>query len=107
VESLLALGQDIRQRAKEAKTVINAAQQMVSKLNHAQHKLQEIEEELATDEESEKRELVSQLNNRIGHSLKALKIHSECYKRMMAATIRASGARLNQEVAADEERLTR
>ena len=68
-----------------------------------ERKLEGIEEELAKDDDEEKQHRVDELNQRIHHSLKALKAHSDSYEKMLAATMNTSGARFRVESASIEE----
>ncbi|KAG7374323.1 chromosome segretation protein [Nitzschia inconspicua] len=104
LEQVRLTSQEAQARLKDAHAFRVDAQKIINKLNASQRKLEAMEEELAKDDAEEKRTKVDQLNQRIHHSLKALKAHSDSYKLMLKATIETSGARLQVEAATIEER---
>jgi chromosome segregation ATPase len=99
--------QSIMTKLKTAKANVGDLQKLINKLRNAEHKLKEAEKEVATDDEDEKKQKIGQLNKRIRHSLLALDAQAESYKKMMIATVKISGARLNREVVVVEERKAR
>mmetsp|Transcript_2900 Transcript_2900/g.5510 ORF Transcript_2900/g.5510 Transcript_2900/m.5510 type:complete len:1133 (+) Transcript_2900:146-3544(+) len=107
LEEIRSMSQEAQHRVKSARENRNNAQKMLTKLQAANRKLGEIQAEIDKDEEGEKAEKVGKLNQRIKLSLKALQAHSQSYQKMLAATVKASGARLNREAAAFEESTSR
>lgn len=106
-EELLREVQNSQQRAKETKAKIQTIQRTMAKLENYKRKLREAQEKLETDNEDAKKQLVDELKQRVLVSLKAMGVHSESYKQMMDATVKASGAKLNKEVTTVQERITR
>jgi chromosome segregation ATPase len=96
--------QKAMEKVKSAKTNMSDLQKLINKKRNAERKHQESVEQLSLDNEGEKKEKIGVLNNRIRHSLVALEAQAESYKRMMIATVKCSGARLNREVVANKER---
>ena len=74
------------------------------RLQIAESRLKESEQALAVDNEEEKKQKVDALNNRIRHSLGALDAQAESYRKMMVATVKCAGVRLNRDVVKNEER---
>ena len=99
--------QNSQQRVKDTKADCHRIQQVHRKLKNFQRKLSETEEKLDTDDDEQKKELVGDLKKRAIVSLKAMNAHSESYNKVMEATVKASGARLNKELAVVEERTSR
>lgn len=92
---------------KSAKENINVLRKFITrKQNHAK-KLEEEEAKLAIDNEEEKRDKIQKLDARVRGSLEALNAHAESFRKMMLATSKSSGARLNKEVVAVDERKAR
>jgi hypothetical protein len=102
-DSLQSL-QDAQGSVNQVTQQIQLSQKCITKLRSARLKLENFEAQLAVDDEKEKSDKIEHLNQRIRNSLKALKAHSASYKRMLAATVSASGARLLKEAAVNEER---
>jgi chromosome segregation ATPase len=106
-QELLMESQNSQQRVKDTKAEIHSVQKVHNKLKNTQRKLSETEEKLGTDDEEQKKELIGDLKKRAIVSLKAMNAHSESYNKVMEATVKASGARLNKELAVVEERTSR
>ena len=106
-QELLIESQNSQQRVKDTKADCHRIQQVHRKLKNFQRKLSETEEKLDTDDDEQKKELVGDLKKRAIVSLKAMNAHSESYNKVMEATVKASGARLNKELAVVEERTSR
>ena len=106
-EELLQQVQNSQQNSKDAKQQIQAHQKIKSKLENYKRKLREAQKRLETDNEEEKRKILLEVKQRVVASLKAMGEHSNSYKKMMEATVKASGAKLNKEVTTVEERISR
>jgi structural maintenance of chromosomes protein 5 len=104
LDGMRVRSQQAQARVKDSQADRTNVQKMINKLHSALRKLKDFEEELAKDDEDEKKNKVNELNQRIHHSLKAIKAHSDCYKQMLASTVNASGARFTLESATVEER---
>ena len=90
-------------RVKTAKENIGNLRRMINKLEGAKRKLKESEDALATDDGNEKQQKITNIKNRIRHSLSALESQAQSYKKMMETTVRCSGMRLNREILKGEE----
>ena len=98
--------QTAREKEKQAKENLNDLQKMQNKMQSHESKLRDAERELDVNDDDEKEKLVAQIQKRVHHSLHALEVHSECYKKMMKATVKYTGTRLLKEAAkAEEQRL--
>jgi structural maintenance of chromosomes protein 5 len=103
-EDMRAKSQQAQSRVKDFQADRTNVQKLINKLQSAQRKLKELEEELAKDDDEEKKNKINELSQRIHHSLKAIKAHSDCYKQMLESTVNASGVRLTVESATVKER---
>lgn len=93
-------------RFKKAQQDMKDLKKLLSKVKTAEIKAQEAKAACEVDDEEEKNQKIGILNKRIKHSIVAVEAHAESYKKMMIATVKSSGARLNREkVMADERRL--
>ena len=106
-EELLIETQNSQQRAKDSREQIRMFQKSMTKLDNIKRKLKDAEAKLETDDEEEKQKQVDKLKQRVLVSLKAMSAHSESYKQMMDATVKASGAKLNKEIMVVQERVSR
>ena len=106
-EELLVQVQSAQEKLKDMKQKIQAHQKLEKKLENYKRKLRDAEKQLEGDNEDEKKSLTNKLKAQILGELKAMGAHSQSYKKMMEATVNASGAKLNKEVATVEERTTR
>lgn len=106
-EELLIQVQNAQHILKDMKQKIQIHQKMEKKVENYKRKLREAEQLLEQDNEDEKTELTNKLKAAVLAQIKALGAHSLSYKKMMEATVKASGAKLNKEVTTAEERTTR
>ena len=106
-DELLSESQNSQTRTKDIKAKMHNVRKAKNKLLNIQRKLRETEEKLETSDDEEKKRMISELKNRANSSFKAMNVHSESYNKMMEATVKASGARLNKELAIVVERTTR
>ena len=104
-QELLGEVQNSQQRAKSAKAQIQMIQRSVAKLENTKRKLKDAEDKLESDNAEAKIELVERLKQRVLVSLKAMDAHSEGYRKVMDATVKASGAKLNKELTTVQERM--
>lgn len=105
-DELLSESQNSQTRTKDIKAKMHNVRKAKNKLLNIQRKLRETEEKLETSDDEEKKRMISELKNRANSSFKAMNVHSESYNKMMEATVKASGARLNKELAIVVERTT-
>lgn len=106
-EELLGQVQNAQENLKDMKQKIQTHQKTEKKLENYKRKLSDAEKQLEGDNEDEKKNLTNKLKAQILGELKAMGAHSLSYKKMMEATVNASGAKLTKEVATVEERTTR
>ncbi|KAL3917373.1 MAG: hypothetical protein SGILL_004744, partial [Bacillariaceae sp.] len=107
LEEIRRTSQEAQSQVKDVEGQIKISQQIINKLNSTKRKLESLEAELGTDDQEDKQRKIDQLNQRVRNSLKALGAHSASYKKLLAATVSASGARLRKEAAVIEERHSR
>ena len=106
LEETQLLAQTAAAKFKDAKENLLALSKLKNRMDTTEAKLQEAQKDLQVDGEAEKKGCVDEIGNRIHGLLQALEKHSDSYKMMMKATIKATGIRLNLEVAkAAETRL--
>ena len=86
-------------KLKDAKENLLTLSKLTNRMDTTEAKLQEAQKDLQVDGEVEKKRCIEEIGNRIHGLLQALEKHSECYKMTMKATIKATGIRLNLEVA--------
>jgi chromosome segregation ATPase len=99
--------QQTLERIKLAKDNIGKLRKFITRKKNNERKLQEEEAKLSVDSEDEKKNKVEKLNGRIRASLQALDAHAESFKKVLAATAKCSGVRLNNEIVAVQERRAR
>lgn len=92
-----------KEKEIQARNNLNDLQKMENKMQSHATKLRDAERELDVNDDDEKEKLVGQIQKRVHHSLQALELHSECYKKMMKATVKYTGTRLMKEAAKAEE----
>ncbi len=106
-EELLIQVQNAQHILKDMRQKIQIHQKSEKKLQNYKRKLSEAERLLEQDNEDEKAELTNNLKAAVLAQIKAIGAHSQSYRKMMEATVKASGAKLNKEVTTAEERTTR
>jgi len=103
---LLVQVQNAQQRCKDAKKKIQMIRKSIQKLENTKRKLRQAEEKLKTDDEEEKKQLVEKLKQCLAYSLKAMNAHSECNKKMVELTVKASGVKVDKEFAVVQARVS-
>jgi chromosome segregation ATPase len=93
------LAQEAREKLKLARENLSNLGKLQGRKDTTEAKLREAEKELGVDGDAKKKGHIDQLEKRIHASLQALEAHSESYKKMMKATIKSTGIRLNMEAA--------
>lgn len=97
----------LRAKVKDAQENLRNLRKMENKYNSSKAKLLEIERDLEVSNDNEKEKLTGELNNRVHHSLQALEAHSDSYLKLMKATVKYSGIRLNKAAVESEEKRLR
>lgn len=99
--------QAARAKVTEARDNLKDLQRYENKAKSSEAKLREAEKELEVSNDDEKEKLMGLLNKRVHHSLQALEAHSDSYLKMMKATVKCSGLRLNKAAVESEEKRLR
>jgi len=90
--------QAAKEKHRLAKENLSSISKIKSRMDTTKAKLQDAEKDFETDGEDEKKRCIDHIAKRIHASLQALEAHSDCYKKLMKATIKSTGIRLNMEV---------
>lgn len=106
-DEILRESQNSQKQVKDLKAEITDVKKMKGRLQNIERKLQESEEKLKADDDKEKEKFIGKLKMRAIGSLTAMHMYSESYNKMMESTMKASGARLDKELAVTDERVTR
>lgn len=107
MESYQQQEQQTLERIKLAKENINSLRKFITRKKNNERKLKEEEAKLSVNTDDEKKSKIDKLNGRIRASLQALDSHAENFKKVMKATEKCSGIRLNNELVIVQERRAR
>ena len=95
--SLEKEGQQANERLGKAKNTKELFSKYKQKLANAKAKLRDAEQDMASDDRSQKKELLQKIMKQISGSVAALESHASSHDKLMESTFSSAGARIDKE----------